>query len=58
MGSLRKNIQLMLVFLKAPFLIVHFSYYTSVTFLMTLSVILLSMMMVTGSTVSVICGNN
>ena len=27
-GSLHKNIQLMLEFLKAPFLVLHFSYYT------------------------------
>ena len=27
MGSLHKNIQLMLEFLKAPFLVQHFSYY-------------------------------
>ena len=45
MGSLRKNIQLMLVFLKTPFLVLHFSYYTSVTFLMMLSVLLLYMLM-------------
>ena len=28
MGSLHKNIQLMLEFFKAPFLVLHFSYYT------------------------------
>ena len=28
MGSLHKNIQLMLEFLRAPFLVLHFSYYT------------------------------
>ena len=27
MGNLHKNIQLMLEFLKAPFLVLHFSYY-------------------------------
>ena len=42
MGSLHKNIQLMLEFLKAPFLVLHFSYYTLMTFLMMLSVMLLS----------------
>ena len=42
MESLHKNIQLMLEFLKAPFLILHFSYCTLMTFLMMLSVILLS----------------
>ena len=31
MGSLHKNIQLMLEFLKAPFLVLHFSYYTYIT---------------------------
>ena len=36
----------MLVFLKAPFLILHFSYYTLMTFLIMLSVILLSMLMI------------
>ena len=45
MGSLHKNIQLMLEFLKAPYLVLHFSYYTLMTFLM-LSVILLSMLMI------------
>ena len=38
-GILHKNIQLMLEFLKAPFLFLH---YTLMTFLMMLSVILLS----------------
>ena len=47
MESLRKNIQLMLVFLKALFLVPHLSYYTSMTFQMTLCVILLSMRMIT-----------
>ena len=46
MGSLYKNTQFMLVFLKAPFLILHFSYYTLMTFLIMLSVILLSMLMI------------
>ena len=41
-----KNIQLMLDFLKAPFLVLHFSYYTLMTFLMMLSVILLSKLMI------------
>ena len=40
MGSLHKNIQLMLEFLKGPFLVLHFSYYILMNFLM-LSVILL-----------------
>ena len=45
MGSLLKNIQLMLEFFKAPFLVLHFSCYTLMTSLMMLSVILLSMLM-------------
>ena len=61
-GSLHKNIQLMLEFLKAPLLVLHFSYYTLLTFLMMLSVILLFMMMILLSILSVIrhliCGNN
>ena len=45
-GNLYKNIQLMLEFLKAPILAVHFSYYTLMTFLMMLSVILLSILII------------
>ena len=60
--SHHKNIQLMLEFVKALFLILHFSYYTLMTFLMMLSVILLSMLMILLSILSVIrhliCGNN
>ena len=62
MESHHKNIQLMLEFLKAPFLVLHFSYYTLMTFLMMLSVILLSMLMILLSALNVIrhliCGNN
>ena len=64
MESLNKNIQLMREFLKAPFLVLHFSYYTLTTFLMmmTLSVILPSMLIILLSILSVIghliCGNN
>ena len=62
MESLHKNILLMLEFLKAPFLVLHFSYYTLVTFLSMLPVILLSMLMILLSVISVIryliCGNN
>ena len=39
-------IQLMLEFLKAPFLVVHFSYHTLMIFLMMLSVIFLFMLMI------------
>ena len=54
MESLHKNIQLTLGFLKAPFLVLHFSYDTLMTFLAMLSVILLSMLMILFSILSVI----
>ena len=61
MESLYKNIQLMLEFLKGPFLVLHFSCCILMTFLM-LSVILLSMLMILLSILSLIrhliCGNN
>ena len=53
MGSLYKNIKLRLEFLKAPFLVLRFSYYALMAFLM-LSVILLSMLMILFSCLSVI----
>ena len=53
MASLHKNIQAMLEFLK-PSLVLLFSYYTSMTFLMILSVILLSMLMILPSILNVI----
>ena len=46
MGCLHKNIQLMLEFLKAPFLALHFFWYTLVTFIMMLSEILLYVLMI------------
>ena len=49
MGSSRKNTQLTLEFFKAPFLVLHFSYYTLMAFLI-LSVTLLSMLMIPFST--------
>ena len=59
--SLHKNIQLMWEFLKTPFLILHFSYYTLMIFLRMLSVVLLSMLMILLSILSMIrhliCGN-
>ena len=62
MESFHKIIQLMREFLKAPFLVLHFSYYTLMTFLMMLSVILLSMLMILLSIPGVIglliCVNN
>ena len=60
--NLHKNIQLMLEFLKAPFLVPHFSNYTLMTFLLMLFVILLSMLMILRSTLNMIryliCCNN
>ena len=60
--SLHKNIQLMGEFLKAPFLVLHFSFYTLMNFLTMLFVILLSMLMILVSILSVIghliCVNN
>ena len=57
-----QNIQLMLEFLKAPFLVLHFSYYTLMTYFTMLSVILLSMLMILLSILSeirhLICSNN
>ena len=50
MGSVRKIISLMLEFLKVPILFLHFSDYISMTFMMMLSVILLSMLMILHST--------
>ena len=62
MGSLHKNIQLMLKFLMAPFLVLRFCCYTVMTFLTMLSVTLLSMLMILLFILSVIrhliCGNN
>ena len=54
MESLHKNIQLMLEILKAPFLVLHFSCYTLMTFLTMLFVILLSMLMILLPIISVI----
>ena len=62
MGSLHKNIQIMREFLKAPFSVLHFSYYALMIFLTMLSLILLSMLMMLFSILSVIghliCDNN
>ena len=61
MESLHRNIQLMLEFVKAPFLALHFSCYSLMTFLTMSSVILLSMLMILLSSLSVIrhliCGH-
>ena len=62
MESFHKNIHSMLEFLVAPFLDLHFSYYTLINFLIMLFVILLSILMILLSTLSVIrhliCGSN
>ena len=62
MGNLHKNFQLMLEFFNGSFSVLHFFYYTLITFLMMLSVIFLSMLMMLLSTLNVIrnliCGNN
>ena len=54
MGNLHKNFQLLLEFLMGLFLVLHFSYYTLMTFLVMLSVILLSMLIILLSTLNVI----
>ena len=46
MGSIHKNIQVMLEFLKAPFLVLHYSCYTLIIFLMILFVLLVSMLLI------------
>ena len=62
MESLHKNIQLLLELLKAPFFVIHFSYYTLMTFLMMLPVILLftplEVLYVLSVTRHLICDNN
>ena len=62
MESLHNNIQLMLGFLEGLFLVLHFSCYILMTFLMMLFVILLSVLMIVLSILSVIrhliFGNN
>ena len=61
MGRLHKNIQLMLEIVKDPFLVLCFSYYILMAFLMMLSLILLSMLMILHSILQLIqhliCGN-
>ena len=46
MGSLHKNMQLMLEFLKASFLVLYFSYYTLSVVLPSMLIILLSILSV------------
>ena len=62
MWNLHKNIQSTLGSLKAPFLVQHFSCYTIMTFLMMLSVILLSLLRILLAALSLIkhltCGHN
>ena len=50
MGSLHKNIQLIVDFLRAPFLVLRFSSHAWMTFLMMLFAVLLSMLMILLST--------
>ena len=61
MGSREKNFQSVLKFLKGPFMVLLFSYCTLMTFLMMLSVVLLSTLMILLSMLNVIrdliCGN-
>ena len=54
LGSLRKSTQSILEFVKAPFLVLHFSCHTLMTFLMVLFAILSSIPMILLSTISVI----
>ena len=54
MVTLHMNIQLMLEFFKAPFSALHFYYYTLMTFLIMLFVVLLTMLKILLSTLSVI----
>ena len=72
MGSLHKNIQLMLKFLKSRFIVIHFSYYNDLFHfsyyptndLIVLSLILLSMLMLMillfalNVIIHLICGHN
>ena len=62
MAILSKNIQLMLEFLKAPFFVLQFSYSALMTFLVMLSVVLLSVLMILFSTLimirHLICSNH
>ena len=62
MGSLHKNIQLLLEFIKAPFFVQHFSYYALMNYLMMLSALVLPVLMILLTTLSairhLIYGNN
>ena len=61
MARVQQNIQLMLEFLKDPFLVLHFSYFTLMVFSMMLFVILLSVPIILVCSLNVvwhlICGN-
>ena len=46
MVNIHMNIQLMLEFLKGPFLVLHFSYYILMTFLMMLFDVIFHLMMI------------
>ena len=59
MQNFHKNIQFMLVFLKGQSLVLQFSYYTLMTFLIMFFVILLYLMISTLNVIRhLICGNN
>ena len=62
MENFHNNIQLMLEFLKGLFLVLKFSYYALMTFVMMLSLIFVSMLIILLSTLNVtrhlICGKN
>ena len=61
MGNLHRNIQLITKFLKAPFLVLQFSHYTLMSFLMMCSVILLSMLILFSPRSVIrhlVCGSN
>ena len=58
MGSHCRNIQLILVFLKAPSFILNFSYCTSITFLVVLPLILMILFCTLNVIKHMICDNN
>ena len=62
MENFHNNIQLMLEFLKGLFLVLKFSYYALMTFVMMLSLIFVSMLIILLCTLNVtrhlICGKN
>ena len=61
-SNVYKNIQLILEFFKAPFLVPHFTYYTLINFLVMLFAILILMLMISMLKIPlirhIICGNS